>query len=369
MRLGQQLTLISALVAYLIGSGFATGQETMQFFSGWGSIWECLLVAIVTFCMMFFTYLAYAYAGRTREINDMSGIFQLYAGHWGGKACELLAWSFNLSCYLFMVSGFGHVLHQQWAFPLAIGNALAIIISVGTASAGLGKMISVISKIGPVVVGFTLIVGLISSFSYYPLINHGNAAIISEQVAVTRAGSNALSAGLSFGGCCLLLVSAMVGRIGTELRSYRFRYTISVLGTASFIFVFCSVVIALNHIGNIEQLAPTAIPNLVLANNIFGKIGDLFAIIILIAIFSTLCPIIWTCVSLLVKDETSPRYKLTCLFAGIATYFVTLHLPYQILLNYVMTYFGYLGAIVCAVVVGRFIGLIIEDVQKLPSHN
>lgn len=30
------LNLIGAMFAYLIGSGFASGQETMQYFSGWG---------------------------------------------------------------------------------------------------------------------------------------------------------------------------------------------------------------------------------------------------------------------------------------------------------------------------------------------
>ena len=33
--LGLMLNLIGAMFAYLIGSGFASGQETMQYFSGW----------------------------------------------------------------------------------------------------------------------------------------------------------------------------------------------------------------------------------------------------------------------------------------------------------------------------------------------
>lgn len=40
--LGLMLNLIGAMFAYLIGSGFASGQETMQYFSGWGSVWASL---------------------------------------------------------------------------------------------------------------------------------------------------------------------------------------------------------------------------------------------------------------------------------------------------------------------------------------
>lgn len=45
--LGLMLNLIGAMFAYLIGSGFASGQETMQYFSGWGSVWTSLGVAVI----------------------------------------------------------------------------------------------------------------------------------------------------------------------------------------------------------------------------------------------------------------------------------------------------------------------------------
>ncbi|WED27638.1 hypothetical protein L3V77_05225 [Vibrio sp. DW001] len=369
MSVGKQTTFIGALLAYLIGSGFATGQETMQFFSGWGSIWACLLVGVITFFMMYLAYGAYAYAGRTRGYDDVSEIFRLYAGSAGGKVFEAFAWSFNASCYMFMVSGFGNVLHQQWGIPIAIGSAIAVIISVITAAAGLNRMIDIIGRIGPVIVGFTIVVGVISAFTYYPLISDGNTAINSGTVEVTRAGANPILAGLSFGGCCLLLVSAMVGRMGSELREYDIKYTHIILSLAAFIFVFGSIVMGLNHIGNIENSVSAAIPNLLLANNIFGAVGGLFAIIILVAVYSTLCPIIWTCVSMFIKDENSLKYKLTCVIVGTAVYFVTLYVPYQTLLNYIMTYFGYSGAIVCGVVVVRYYMIKARDEKENTSES
>lgn len=45
--LGLMFNLIGAMFAYLIGSGFASGQETMQYFSGWGSVWTSLGVAVI----------------------------------------------------------------------------------------------------------------------------------------------------------------------------------------------------------------------------------------------------------------------------------------------------------------------------------
>ena len=69
--LGLMLNLIGAMFAYLIGSGFASGQETMQYFSGWGSVWASLGVAAIALLLSCLAYIAYSYAGRTRGLQDL----------------------------------------------------------------------------------------------------------------------------------------------------------------------------------------------------------------------------------------------------------------------------------------------------------
>lgn len=355
MSLGKLSTQIGALFAYLVGSGFATGQETVQFFSVWGSIWDSLLVGAISFFMMYLTYSAYAYAGRTRHLCDLKSISRFYTGSLIGKLFELFAWIFNACAYVFMVSGFGSVLLQQWGIPLFIGSAIAVVLSVITAIAGLNNLIKIISKLGPLLIVLTLCIGVISASEFYPLINQGNRAVINGDVSVVRAGTNAISAGLSYGGACVLLVSAMVGRMGSQLRSYRFYYTKMTIAVVALGLPIINIIMGLNHIGNIEQASHAQIPNLLLANHIFGAIGDFYAIIILVAIYSTLCPIIWTCVSMHIPNEKCTRYKLTCIFSGIGVYFITLFIPYQTLLHYVMTYCGSAGALVCIVIVSRYL--------------
>lgn len=352
MGVGMLINAIGALFAYLIGSGFASGQETVQYFSGWG--WFGIIVGIITFFMMYLTYLSYAYAGRTRGISNLAGVYKFYAGKYVGKAFEAFAWLFNACCYVFMVSGFANVLNQQWGLPVPFGAAIAVAVSAGTAILGLKRMVDVIGKIGPVIVVFTLLVGIISAFKYFPLISEGNALVASGEVEITRAGSNWLFSGLSFGGCSLLLVSAYVGRMGNDLKEYNFKYTKIILCVCSFGIPFCSVIMGLNHIGNIEAAAGAAIPNLLLANNIFGAMGDVFAVIILLAIYSTLSPLMWTCVTMFLKDEKSAKYKITCAAAGVVVWFIACNIPYQMLLNYIMTYCGYSGTIVFIVCVVRY---------------
>ena len=123
-----------------------------------------------------------------------------------------------------MISGFGNVIHQQWGISIPIGSAIGVVLSVTIAVMGLNKIIDIIGKVGPIIVLFTLFIGIVAAFRYYPMIAEGNAAINSGDVDVIRAGSNWVTAGLSFAGCNLLLVSAFVGTIGYNLREYKFIY-------------------------------------------------------------------------------------------------------------------------------------------------
>ena len=216
--LGLMLNLIGAMFAYLIGSGFASGQETMQYFSGWGSVWASLGVAAIALLLSCLAYIAYSYAGRTRGLQDLAGIYDFYAGNVFGKLFQVFAWLFNACCYMFMISGFGNVIHQQWGISIPIGSAIGVVLSVTIAVMGLNKIIDIIGKVGPIIVLFTLFIGIVAAFRYYPMIAEGNAAINSGDVDVIRAGSNWVTAGLSFAGCNLLLVSAFVGTIGYNLR-------------------------------------------------------------------------------------------------------------------------------------------------------
>lgn len=248
--LGLMLNLIGAMFAYLIGSGFASGQETMQYFSGWGSVWTSLGVAVIALLLSCLAYIAYSYAGRTRGLKDLAGIYDFYAGNVFGKLFQVFAWLFNACCYMFMISGFGNVFHQQWGISIPIGSAIGVVLSVTIAVMGLNKIIDIIGKVGPIIVLFTLFIGIVAAFKYYPMIAEGNAAINSGDVDVIQAGSNWVTAGLSFGGCNLLLVSAFVGTIGYNLREYKFIYNQLIMIISSGGIMLVSFLMGLNHIGN-----------------------------------------------------------------------------------------------------------------------
>ena len=65
------------------------------------------------------------------------------------KGIPGFAWLFNACCYMFMISGFGNVFHQQWEFH-SIGSCIGVISAFGySAVMGLNKITDIIGKVGP----------------------------------------------------------------------------------------------------------------------------------------------------------------------------------------------------------------------------
>ena len=350
-----------AILAYLIGAGFASGQEIMQYFSNWGSIAGVFEIGIIFIVFLTMTYISVGYIGRTREASNVNELYEVIGGKYIGKLVSFFVWAYNLGCYFFMISGFGNTLNQQFGLPVAAGSAIAVVISVGTALLGLRKMVDIIGKIGPVVVGFSLILGIVSAFRTFPHLAEGVALMQSGAVEVNRAGHSILLSGISYTGTCILLPMAYVAHLGHDLRDFRYQDTKRIFTAGTVLYTGCCIILALNYIGMIEECATAAIPNLVLANQFVSGMAIVFSIVIMLSIYSTMCPILWTCASTIWSDEKSVPYRLFIVICGVAVYFITLFVPYETLINYIMTYFGYAGAISGAITIVRFFMLWSQD--------
>lgn len=352
MKITTIILATGALLGYEIGTGFASGQESMQFFSGYG--YGGILTALISGFIMYYTFLAYAYAGNTRQLSSLSEIFNFYAGNILGKVFGVFAWVFVLGCFIFMTSGFGSLLNQQWGIPVNIGAAIGIIATIATSLLGMNGIINIIGRIGPVSITFVFTIGIVSAFHFFPMIPEGMELIESGAVTVNRAATNWLTAGISFGGCCVLIASAFVAGLAREYREFKFKNFKLVLLLSSILIPGVGLLMGMNHLGNIAASSQADIPNLLLASRYVSGLGLIFAIIIVLEIYSTTVPLMWTVVTQFIQDEKSMKYRVACIVLGVAVWVVASYIPYATLLGTIMTYSGYSGGIVFAVIVVRY---------------
>ena len=87
-----------AVLAYLIGAGFASGQEVMQFFSNWGSVGGLLEIGIIFVVVLTLTYIGVGYIGgeywEYKPVDDCYVWQATKRRHWWGptKAEVSLVW-------------------------------------------------------------------------------------------------------------------------------------------------------------------------------------------------------------------------------------------------------------------------------------
>lgn len=107
-------------VATIIGSGFATGQEILQFFSYYG-----ISGIIGIFIAMFlFSFLGIEFLNRGRIVKpkDTMKMFTLYFGKTLGTLLEYFVPIFFFAVFVVMISGAGDTISEYYGLNRFVGR-------------------------------------------------------------------------------------------------------------------------------------------------------------------------------------------------------------------------------------------------------
>ncbi|WP_130864113.1 YkvI family membrane protein [Bacilliculturomica massiliensis] len=343
------ITLAGAFLAFLIGSGVATGQEVMQYYSPYG--WKVIGTAVTIAVILMIANYGYAYAGKNGSIEKGSDVFTFYCGPIAGKAFDLFTVLFCYMSYVVMVSGAASTLMQQYDLPLMAGALLVVILAGITVAFGLNSIVDIIGKIGPVLVLLIFIMSCVSLASNFGGIGDNIEAIESGALSVTKAGDNWFLSGASNGGFCILWLAGFTAALGMK---EDFGTLMKANVVSSVVLVVVNTIIGLSILAQIDVVGTMQIPNLVLASQIWPPLANIFGILIFAAIYTSACPLLWTASSRFSQEGTGRFKALTGILAVIGL-IIALYIPFNVLMNYIYVINGYLGFVVLAVMVVRMI--------------
>lgn len=355
---GKIITLSGAFLAFLIGSGVATGQELMQYYSPYG--YKVIGTAITIAVILIVANYGFAYAGKKGGITKGSEVFAFYCGPIAGKAFDLFTVFFCYMSYVVMVSGAASTLAQQYRVPLIVGAILIAGLAGITVAFGLNSIVDIIGKIGPILVLLIFINACISLYMNYGSITANIAAIDSGALKVTKAGANWFLSGASDGGFCILWLAGFTTALGMK-EDFRTLMKANVLSSIVLVVVNCIIGFAI--LAKIDIVGVMQIPNLYLASQLWAPLAYLFGILIFAAIYTTACPLLWTASSRFSSEGTSKFRIITAVFAVIGV-LIALFIPFNVLMNYIYVINGYLGFIVLAIMIIKMIMIIPKDKKK-----
>ncbi|MCG7428083.1 hypothetical protein MHY20_10805 [Helcobacillus sp. ACRRO] len=354
------LTYAGAILAFLIGSGFATGQEILQYFASYG-YWGIFGTALVTLILISYVSVEFLTVGRAEQYERPSSIFQYYCGRILGTGFDYFSTLFVFLSFTVMVSGAGAVFKEHYGLSPYIGG-VALAIAVGLSVwFGLKSLVDVIGKIGPLIVVVAIALGLVGVLRNPSGLADGVALL--PTLEVKQASSNWFMSALSYVGFCMLWLAAFLTALGKSTRSQKEGVAGGILGGTAFA-IACSIV-GMGLLANIAHVGTSEIPMLTLASDISPLLASGISVMVVAGIYTTAVPLLWTVASRFFADRT-PNFKyLTVGLAALGTV-IGLILPFSDMVNLVYVINGYVGVILLIMMIIRTVRRVASGEGLLP---
>ena len=340
------LKYAGAFAACVIGSGFATGQEILQFFGSYG-YWSFAVVGVnlLGFLLVGKTLLTRGYDHRGQ------GSFQHYEYYCGKRIGKLYAVLVPLTLLLItavLISAAGATIEQYYGLNRYLGAGLMGLLVLAANLLGFEKLVKVVAPIGTAIILFSIFVGVytvVRDFRGLSAVQNELDALRTYQAAPHWTISAVLYLSLNF-----LSSSPYYTALGASARSYKSAKWGAILGAVALVLTIAIMNLAIVlHAGDAGTLA---VPTLSLATSISGVFGNVFALVLMLGIFSATATTLWSfCSGFFKNDRRKNRYFsigtiVVCMALGF--------LPFGKLMAVVYPLIGYIGLyfVACVIVKG-----------------
>ena len=337
------LRIAGAYVAWVMGSGFATGQEILQFFTSFGyKSFALIALNLVGFLIIGPKILA---AGQVHRDLDGYSHFQYFCGKKPGTVYD---WFLPLSMFagmVILISGAGATLEEYYGLNHYVGALLMAAAALVAYFIGFQRFVKVVSFIGPAIIVFTLFVGIVTVLRDGDGLGMVNE--YTERMEAKQPVPWAWLSGLLYISYNLCGGSKYYSALGGTATTRREAFLGAVVGTVALMLSILLMNTAmLTDIGN---TAVQQVPTLYLTKKISYGLGAVFSVILIMGIFSSCSAMLWTISERFVVQGTRKSYIFAVCTCAAA--FLLGLLSFAQLVGTIYTLLGYIGLIFAACVI------------------
>ena len=325
-----------AYVACIIGSGFATGQEIMQFFTSSGLMGiGASIIAMVIFSWFGGCIMEH---GRELQLKNPGMILRYYCGAKLGVVVEWMIQLVLFCVFVVMISGAGATLSEYYGMNPMVGRVLMALLALGTVLLGLSKLMDILGVLGPIIIIFSVGIGLISIFNNLDGLKNAEAAL--QNLEVAKATKSWWISGILYPAYNVFGTTIFLAGMGASAGNKKEALLGGTLGGI----LLGAAILAMNTglLASITNVADKQVPSLVLATNISPALGVIFSIILVFGIYTTATPFLWSVCSKLAVEEKTKKFAITAVVITIVAFFLGL-LPFGVLVGIIYPFTGYLG--------------------------
>lgn len=265
-------------IGTVVGAGFATGQEVLQFFSRFSAM-GLVGIAIATIMFVVFGYIIMD-LGRKLHSHSHQEIIKYSSGSILGTLIDILITFFLFGSFTAMIAGTGAMFIQQFNLPVSIGNILMAIMTALTVMTGINGVINSISFVVPFLLLAVVTTGILSFFNSPPIIT----------ATVSYASKNSLInnwfiAALLYVSYNIIVSIAVLGPLGSESKDNKSIRNGALLGGLGL--GLGAIMIYLSLSTNIDEFSKFEVPMIAVAGKISPVIQTSYALVLIAEIYTT----------------------------------------------------------------------------------
>ena len=351
---GRVLILAGAVIAFTIGSGFATGQEIIQYFTAYG-MKGILTVLLFAVCFIYYNY-NFAKAGAEEHFEKGNDVYKFYCGKYIGTFMDYYSTLFCYMSFFVMIGGAASTLNQQYGLTAWVGGVILAALAIFTVVGGLNSLVDKIGMVGPAIVILCIGIGVVTLVrdagnigAGLEIINSGAFADAGAET-IKNAGPTWWISSLSYAGFVLLWFASFTAALGANNKKKDVEYGVyggTIAVCVAIILIMLAQVANINtagisnpgiHVWNAD------IPNLILAERIWKPFASIFAVVVFAGIYTTAVPLLYNPCARFAKEGSS-QFKTLTIVLGLIGLFVGLFLPFRVLVNVIYVLNGYVGAV------------------------
>ncbi|HIW12368.1 MAG TPA: hypothetical protein H9891_04335 [Candidatus Salinicoccus stercoripullorum] len=336
MSKGQQesIKIGFAYVGVVLGAGFSTGQEILQFFSNFGtmSYWAVLLSALV----IMFLGRQVAKFGHVLDAESHLEPIKVMFGDTLGRIIDYILIFFLYGVMIIMLAGGGSALEQSFGVPAWLGSFIMMIAVMITLTLGFSKILSALGFVTPFLI---VVVAIIAVYSFFtPTVSFSEINEIAD-LSKTPTGIWWLEA-ITYSGIVIAMAFSILSIVGAQ-STHKVARRGGMYG--GIILLVLMLLMNAGLVSKFDKTSQADLPSLMLAYEIHPILHFVLTVVMLLIIYNTAVGMLYPFLSRFWVPY-SRKYKVALVVSLIVGYILSL-VGFVDLVNLVYPLLGYLGVL------------------------
>lgn len=307
------LQIALAYMSVVIGGGFASGNEVLQFFTGYGL--AGIAGSVVAAVLFAFLGMHIARISSIMQAGSHKQVLYSLFGQQAGFVVDIILSFFLYGVGVVMLAGAGSTLAQQFGLAPLVGSILMTVLVIGTLCLNVKGIINLISAVMP----FLLIMVLaITVYSIYTSTGTQEelSQVATEVQVITFLGAevpNWALSGLLYASFNIAVGFPMLAVIGGLTKSPKAAALGGIGGGLGLGFLI--ILLNVGLFANLDKLLGIEIPTLLLAQQIHPWLAVLMSVALICMIYSTAVGMFFAFSARFATPETTRFKVLSAIFA------------------------------------------------------